>query len=103
MTIKLRSQSVTYSTIRFAFAISLFFSFSLTFAQSEADKKSAVKIDSSKPLIVEYKTKIWNHSGSVADTGIILFRDSLSGKIARVEVTETESNSDQFQGQYMIS
>lgn len=91
------SKSIIFSTL-----LSLCYA-PATFAQTEESKRSSVKIDSTKPLVVEYQTKAWNHSGSKTDSGVILFRDAQSGKLARIEVIETSENSDKFHGQYLIS
>lgn len=81
---------------RLLFSIAfLFTSFSESFAQS--------KLDTSKPLLVEYSSPAWNKNPNSNDSASIFLRDGSSKKLARIELTETKINSGFFVGHYVVS
>jgi hypothetical protein len=79
----------------------LFFSILLCshilFAQS-----TYLKMDPKKPVKVDYQAKSWNKSPDKIDTAAILFRDAGSGRLAKIEMQESEANSGYFIGFYQI-
>lgn len=69
----------------------------------QAQETKKLRLDASKPLRLSYFSQAWNKNPNVVESGIILFRDADTGRIAKIEVTETEMNSGKFVGSYIIS
>lgn len=69
-------------------------------AQNELGK---TKIERAKPLRLEYSSKAWNKDPNSADSSNIIFRDSNSGKLAKIELVETDNDSSVFVGFYAIT
>lgn len=73
---------------------------SSTWAQEDARK---LKLDGKKPIRLEYVAPAWNKNDKKADIAAVIIRDSLTGRIAKVEMAETEDNSSIFVGIYQIN
>lgn len=61
------------------------------------------KVDSTKPIRLEYASKSWNKSSSQEDVGAILLRDTRTGKVAQVQLLENAPNSGIFVGYYSVT
>jgi tetratricopeptide (TPR) repeat protein len=79
--------------------IAIFFSLASS-AQEDARK---LKLDGRKPIRLEYLAPGWNKDAQKVDVSAIVIRDSLSGRLAKVEMSETGSNTSQFTGTYQIN
>jgi hypothetical protein len=62
-----------------------------------------VKVSSSKPVRLEYKSKVWNKSSTAIDNPSVLLRDSQSKKMVRVQLEETDVDSGLFWGSYSVT
>ena len=62
-----------------------------------------VKVSSSKPVRLEYKSKSWNKNPNEIDHPSVLLRDSQSKKMVRVQLEETDVNSGHFWGSYSVT
>jgi hypothetical protein len=62
-----------------------------------------IKVNSSKPITLEYRSKVWNKHPTQLDDAFILMRDSESKKMVRVQLQETDLNSDLFVGHYSVT
>lgn len=71
-----------------------------TWAQEDARK---LKLDGRKPIRLEYIAPAWNKDPRKNDLSAVIIRDSLSGRVAKVEMTETSENSSIFVGIYQIN
>lgn len=71
-----------------------------SFAQEESKK---LKIDTRKQLRIDYRAPSWNKSNDKIDSSALIIRDSNSGRLVKIEVTETAAESGQFVGLYQIN
>lgn len=62
-----------------------------------------VKLNSQKTLRIEYESKAWNKSPSEVDHAMAILRDSETKKIVKVQLDETDKNSNRFIGYYSVS
>lgn len=82
-------------------SVSLLFSANSYSQQLEENKK--IKVDARKALRLDYKSKAWNKDSSKVETSTLLVRDSASGRLARIVVTETGADTGLFVGYYQLS
>lgn len=68
-------------------------------AYSQANK---IKINSSQRIFLEYTSKSWNKNPNSVDRGALILRDGISKKLARIELFETDMDSEVFRGQYLV-
>ncbi len=61
------------------------------------------KLDTSKPVRIDYSSRAWNKNPNAVDSASIILRDSKSKKIIKVQLTETDMDSGQFFGTYSVS
>jgi len=71
-----------------------------TFAQSVEPEQ--IRLDTSKPLKLEYYSPSFNKKDGIEDSAFLLVRDSATKKSAKVEMRETGPNTGQFAGQFII-
>jgi hypothetical protein len=83
-------------------AVLRFFIFSLITCASLISF-AQVKVSSSKPVRLEYKSKIWNKNTSEVDYAGVLLRDTNSKKMVRVQLQETDVNTSVFHGNYSVT
>ncbi len=60
-------------------------------------------VDLSRSVRVQYADPSWNRSTTQIDTGSIVIRDTNTGKMVRVQMSETGTDSGAFAGIYSIS
>jgi hypothetical protein len=73
----------------------LFACFSQAFAQGRLLTK--------KPLKIDYRSPGWNKNPTSNDSSMVLLRDSKTGRIAKILLTETRDDSGDFEGSYVVS
>ncbi len=62
-----------------------------------------LKVNQNQLIKVEYKFTAWNKNPQVIDVASLLIRDSFSGKVAKIELTETDFNSSSFKGSFYFA
>lgn len=62
-----------------------------------------IKVDARKPLRLDYQSKAWNKNSSKSETSALLVRDSATGRLAKIVVTETGPDTSLFVGYYQLS
>ncbi len=62
-----------------------------------------VKVSSSKPVRLEYRSAIWNKNSNEVEYKSILLRDSNSKKMVHIQLQETEPDSGIFLGSYSVT
>ena len=69
------------------------------------DKKSAAhrEVEYGKVLHISYASPSWNADSTKIDSAFLILRDKTTGKIARIQLEETEPDSSQFQGRFSVS
>lgn len=82
--------------------ISLLLISSISNAQ-QLDEQKRIKVDARKPLRLDYKSAAWNKDSSKVETSALLVRDSVSGRLAKIIVTETGTDTGLFVGYYQLS
>lgn len=81
----------------FSFALLL----SPTLWSQESDRR--LKADMRRPLRVDYQSNAWNKNKNTVETEFLLIRDAKSGRMATVEITETEPDSGLFKGSFQLN
>lgn len=71
-----------------------------TFAQEDARK---VQVDVRKPLRLDYHSDAWNKDPAKVETSTLMIRDAKTGRLAKVEVTETGRDTGLFLGYYQLN
>lgn len=84
------------------FLVSTIFSFTVSIATAQEDARK-VKLDTRKTLRLDYKSDSWNKDPKKVETNVLLIRDAGSGRIAKIEVTETGPATGLFVGYYHIN
>jgi hypothetical protein len=62
-----------------------------------------IKIDDKLPLSLWYRSVSWNKSTTERDSSSLLIRDRNSGRLVHVQLQETDVNSNEFKGTYVLS
>lgn len=82
-------------------ALIIFFSpLNSAFAQEDARK---LRLDTRKTLRLDYKSDSWNRDPQRVETNTLLIRDATSGRLARIEASETGPDTALFVGYYQIN
>lgn len=84
------------------FLVPIFFSFTVSIATAQEDARK-VKLDTRKTLRLDYKSDSWNKDPKKVETNVLLIRDAGSGRLAKIEVTETGPETGLFVGYYQIN
>lgn len=74
----------------------------IAFSQTTEDGKK-IKVDARKPLRLDYKSPSWNKDNTKAETSALLVRDTGTGRLAKIVVTETGPDTSLFVGYYQLS
>lgn len=77
--------------------------FSSTSFSQQLEENKKIKVDARKPLRLDYKSKAWNKDKNKVETSALLVRDSASGRLAKIVVTETGADTGLFVGYYQLS
>jgi len=72
-----------------------------SYAQNSQTPKKPVVMD--RLMFITYGSPSWNKDSSKVDTAFIFMRDKTSGRIAQIQLEETEPDSSQFKGQFNVS
>lgn len=75
---------------------------SLAFSTSNAQSKK-LRLDNNLPLKIDYDFAGWNKDKTKVDTAVVVFRDSDTGKYAKVNLEETDVNTGKFIGIFKIN
>lgn len=62
-----------------------------------------IKIDDKLPLNLWYRSISWNKSSTERDSSSLLIRDRTSGRLVHVQLQESDINSNEFRGTYVLS
>lgn len=73
---------------------------STALAQEDARR---IKVDVRRPLRLDYQSGAWNKDANKVETSVLLIRDSKSGRLAKVEVTENGRDTGLFIGFYQLN
>lgn len=69
-------------------------------AQQDARR---LRLDTRKTLRLDYKSPSWNKDPNKVETSALLIRDAVSGRLVRIEVSETGPDTSLFVGYYQIN
>lgn len=78
------------------------FNLIFNFAYS-ADINKKIKLDSNKPIILSYNSTSWNKDPQKPEVAGLILRDAISGRIVKVEMTESGADTSKFIGHYQIN
>lgn len=70
------------------------------FAQDESRR---LTVDIRKPLRIDYQSAVWNKDSSKVESSVLLIRDAITGRIAKIEVAETGPDTGLFMGHYQLN
>lgn len=91
-----------FCTRRDRAVVLLFFISPLAFAQpAKSTPKKPVTV--SRLMHITFGSPSWNKDPKAVDTAYIIFRDKTSGRIAQIQLEETEPDSSQFSGRFNVS
>ncbi|PWU19513.1 MAG: hypothetical protein C5B49_05695 [Bdellovibrio sp.] len=76
------------------------FFFQSAFGQEDARH---LKLDTRRTLRVDYHSDAWNKDPQKVESSMLLIRDAATGKLVKIEVSETGPNTGLFVGYYQIS
>lgn len=62
-----------------------------------------VKVDASKPIRFEYRSPSWNKDSSKEEIGNLLMRETRTGKVVQIQLSEDGGNTGVFIGSYYVS
>lgn len=72
------------------------------FASAQEDARK-IRLDSRRPIRIDYLAPSWNRSPDTQESSAIIIRDSLTGRVVKVEVMESGPNTAYFVGVYQIA
>lgn len=75
----------------------------LVFSFSTTAFSQGIKIDDKIPLSLWYRSVSWNKSSTERDSSSLLIRDRNSGRLVHIQLQETDANSNEFRGAYVLS
>lgn len=82
----------------FIFLISMVVTAESQQSQSPNEPVKKIKLDARRPVRLDYKSQAWNKDPLKVETSAILVRDSHTGRLAKIVVTETGANTGMFVG-----
>ncbi len=56
-----------------------------------------------RPIKIDYRSPGWNKNPNSNDASMVLLRDAVTGRIAKILLTETRDDSGDFEGSYVVS
>ncbi len=61
------------------------------------------QVDTSKVIEVKYAISVWNKDSAAIDSGSVIVKDSVSGKVLQFQIEETAPDSGIFSGNYSVN
>lgn len=80
----------------------LFLSLTTLIATAQEDARK-LRLDTRRTLRVDYKSDAWNKDPNKVEASALLIRDAGTGRMAKIEVSETGPNTSLFVGYYQIN
>jgi len=63
---------------------------------------SKIKIDLTKPIVVDYQSKSWNRTPNEVDSAFLILKDTISKQLVSLEMIETATNTAHFVGTFRL-
>lgn len=76
------------------------FSAHLAFSQQVDGKK--IRVDGRRSLRIDYSSPAWNKNPQEAEVSYVLIKDNSTGKVAKVQMSETGPDTGVFQGSFQV-
>lgn len=72
-------------------------------AENNEETSTSLKINPTKSIQIDFKYPPFNKNPNEIENAVLFFKDTISGKIMKINLQEKSANSSVFQGQFIIS